>query len=219
MGVPVFTFTDGVEAYILDGERQSFMTNKAVILIDGSNLYLSAKRYGTKVWPPDIERLIRPVLRKPIDAVCKVHYFISYDKTNPAQMRALNSMQKSGVIVHEYGLKHYPDRTMCKECNIVCQSCGRDLRQRPHKEKMIDIALVTEMLELAFQTDPEAYGTFIILSGDKDLIPAIRLVRGKLGKDVVIAGFRDRDPARNSLAFELDKEADQIVNLTELCGL
>lgn len=195
------------------------MSNRAVILIDGSNLYLSAKRYGTKVWPPDIERLIRPALRKPIDAVCKVHYFISYDKANPAQMRALNSMQKAGVIVHEYRLKYYPDQSPCPECSIACPRCGRDLRLKPHKEKMIDIALVTGMLELAFQTDPEVYETFIIVSGDKDLIPGIRLVREKRGKDVVIAGFRDKDPARNSLAYELDKEADQTINLRELLGL
>jgi uncharacterized LabA/DUF88 family protein len=195
------------------------MTNRAVILVDGSNLYLSAKRYGIKVWPPDLEKLVRPVLRKPIDAVCKVHYFISYDKTNPAQMRALNSMQKSGVIVHEYRLKYYPDKSPCQECNIICRSCGRDLRQKPHKEKMIDIALVTEMLELAFQTEPEGFETFIIVSGDKDLIPAIKLVREKRGKDIVVAGFRDKDPAKNSLAYELDKEADQIINLKELLGL
>ena len=195
------------------------MSNRAVILIDGSNLYLSAKRYGAKVWPPDIEKLIRPALRKPVDAVCKTHYFISYDKTNPAQMRALNSMQKSGVIVHEYKLKFYPDQKPCTECNVICRLCGRDLRQKPHKEKMIDIALVTEMLELAFQTDPEVYETFIIVSGDKDLVPAIRFIRDKRGKDVIIAGFRDKDPARNSLAYELDKEADQTINLKELLGL
>jgi uncharacterized LabA/DUF88 family protein len=195
------------------------MTNRAAILIDGSNLYLSAKRYGVKVWPPDIEGLIRPVLKKPIDAVCKIHYFISYDKSNPSQMRALNSMQRSGVIVHEYRLKYYPDQTSCQACNIICQNCGRDLRQKPHKEKMIDIAIVTELLELAFQTDPDLYETFIVVSGDKDLIPAIRLVRERMGKDIVIAGFRDQNPALNSLAYELDKEADQIINLKELLGL
>jgi len=195
------------------------MTNHAVILIDGSNLYLSAKRYGKKVWPPDIEALIRPMLKKPIDAVCKVHYFISYDKSNPAQMRALNSMQKSGTIIHEYRLKYYPDQSPCQQCNIICQKCGRDLRPRPHKEKMIDIALVTGLLEMAFQTGPDVHDTFVIVSGDKDLVPAIKLVREKLCKDVIVVGFRDKDPLKNSLAFELDKEADQIINLKELLGL
>ena len=195
------------------------MTNHAVILIDGSNLYLSAKGYGTKIWPPDIETFIRPILKKNIDAICKVHYFISYDKTNPAQMRALNSMQKSGTIIHEYRLKYYPDSSECTECNVTCQKCGRDLRSKPHKEKMIDIALVTELLEMAFQTDPDVYDTFIIVSGDKDLILAIKLAREKRGKDVVIVGFRDKDPAKNSLAYELDKEADQIIDLKELLGL
>ena len=160
--------------------------------------------------------MLIPKLRKTIDTVYKTHYFISFDRKYPKQRHAINLMQKSGLIAHEYELKFYPERTPCDECNIKCPKCGRDLRLKPHKEKMIDIALATTMLELAFQTEPETLDTFIIVSGDKDLIPAIRLIRRKLGKDVVIAGFRDADPEKNAIAYEMDKEVDQIINLKEL---
>jgi len=36
-----------------------------------------------------------------------------------------------------------------------------------------------------------------------------------LGKEVIVAGFRHENPDLNSLAYELDKEVDKIINLND----
>lgn len=186
-----------------------------VILVDGSNLFLSSKRLGKNVWPPDLARLLLPHIEGDLDQIHSIYYFTSVDRRNQAQRRALNHMAKSGVIVHDFDLKDYSGRKKCAKCNRTCEECGRDLRKKPHKEKMVDIALATKAIELAYQDDPHC-DTFVIVSGDKDLIPAIRLLRERLGKAVIIAGFRHVEPEFNSLAYELDKEVDGMINLCSL---
>lgn len=186
------------------------------IFIDGSNLYLSGKRAGKILWPPDIPKLVLPSVDGDINPVVKTHYFSSIDRTSSRQQRFLNHISKSGIIIYDFDLKCYPDDNTCPSCNNSCAVCGRDLRTKPHKEKMVDIALGTAMIEAAYQKDPCGVDTIIIVSGDKDLIPAIQLVRKKLGKEVLIAGYRENHSLVNSLAYELDKEVDKVINLLDL---
>lgn len=192
------------------------MAKRVVIIIDGTNLFLSAKGHGKDIWPPDLPPLLLPHVDGDINPVCKTHYFTSQDRTNSGQQRALNKISKSGIIVYPYDLKYYSPTNTCSSCNDKCPKCGRDLRTKPHKEKMIDIAIGTKIIEQAYQTTPYPYDTFIIVSGDKDLIPAIQLIRQKLGKEVIVAGFRDEDPDLNTLAYELDKEVDKIINFNDI---
>ena len=192
------------------------MSKNVVILIDGANLFLSGKRNKKEFWPPDIPSLLLPYVDGDINPVHKTHYFTSVDRKNEGQQRALNHISKSGIIVYDYDLKYYPDYNKCSCCSKECPVCGRDLRTKPHKEKMIDIALATKAIEISYQTSPQPYDTIIIVSGDKDLIPTIQLIRQKLGKEVIIAGFRHEDPNINSLAYELDKEVDKVINLNEI---
>ncbi|MFA5313007.1 MAG: NYN domain-containing protein, partial [Methanomassiliicoccales archaeon] len=134
---------------------------------------MSSKRAGITIWPPDIPDIILPSIGGNIDPVTKVHYFTSVDKDNASQVRFLNHISKSGIIVYDFELKCYPDGNECPTCNDHCPDCGRDLRHKPHKEKKVDIAVATKMIELAYQKDP-SFDTFVILSGDKDLIPSIQ---------------------------------------------
>ena len=192
------------------------MPKNVVILVDGANLFLGGKRCRNEIWPPDLPSLLLPYVDGDINPVHKTHYFTSVDRTNNGQQRALNHISKSGIIVYDFDLKYYPDSNECQHCNDKCPVCGRDLRKKPHKEKMLDIALATKAIEIAYQTNPFPYDTFIIVSGDKDLIPMIQLIRQKLGKEVIVAGFRHEDPHLNSLAYELDKEVDKIINFNDI---
>lgn len=194
------------------------MLKRVVILVDGSNLYLSAKRFGKKIWPPDLPDVLLPEIRGKIESVVQVHFFTSVDRKNASQQRFINHISKAGIIVYDFDLKVYRKKDICPDCDILCSKCGRNLRAKPHKEKMIDIAIATKMIELAYQKEPAPYDTFVIVSGDKDLIPAIRLLRQKLGKEIVVAGFRHKDPDKNSLAYELNKEVDKIINLVKIFG-
>jgi uncharacterized LabA/DUF88 family protein len=192
------------------------MAKSVVIIVDGTNLFLSAKGCGVDVWPPDLPPLLLSHVDGDVNPVCKTHYFTSVDRTNRGQQRALNKISRSGIIVYDYDLKCYLDQNTCPSCNDKCPQCGRDLREKPHKEKMIDIAIGTKIIELAYQAHPYLYDTFIIVSGDKDLIPTIQLIRQKLGKEVIVAGFRHENPDINTLAYEIDKEVDKIINFYDI---
>jgi len=194
------------------------MLKRGVILVDGSNLYLSAKRFKKKIWPPDLAKLLLPEIEGTFDSVIQVHFFTSVDRKNASQQRFINHISKAGIIVYDYDLKIYNESNPCPDCNKICEKCGRDLRCKPHKEKMIDIAIATKMIELAYLKEPAPYDTFIIVSGDKDLIPAIRFLRKSLGKEVLVAGFRHKDPEKNSLAYEMNKEVNGIINLVKIFG-
>ncbi len=189
-----------------------------MILVDGSNLYKSMKRCGLNIWPPELPGMLLPHVRGGVDPVCKVHYFTSVDRKNASQQRFINHISNAGLIVYAFDLRSYERKNVCPACDLECQSCGRYLRIRLHWVKMIDIALCTKLIELAYQKEPEPYDTFIVVSGDKDIVPAIRLVRNTLGKEVIVAGFRSKDPAKNSLAYELNREVDGIINLLETRG-
>lgn len=78
---------------------------------------------------------------------------------------------------------------------------------------MVDISIATSLIELSIHKEPVSIDTIMIISGDKDLIPAIRLVRDKFGKEIFVAGFRHKDPGLNSLAYEIDREVDGVVNI------
>ena len=194
------------------------MLKRGVMLVDGSNLYLSAKRFNKKIWPPDLAGLLLPEIEGGFESVIQVHFFTSVDRKNASQQRFINHISKAGIIVYDYDLKVYRAKDICAECDKSCAKCGRDLRIKPHKEKMIDIAIATKMIELAYQKEPAPYDTFIIVSGDKDLIPAIRFLRKNLGKEVIVAGFRHKDPDKNSLAYEMNKEVNAIINLVKIFG-
>ena len=79
-----------------------------------------------------------------------------------------------------------------------------ELRQTPLKQnngevhqKGVDVLLATDLVHLA-HTD--AYDLAIILSGDTDLIEAVKLIR-KLGKKVVIISYHTpRDPSQSNIS-------------------
>ena len=188
---------------------------KVVVIVDASNLYLSAKNYGLKIWPPDISKVILPLLEGPVNPVCQTHFFTSINKKLSSQQRFINHISKQGVIVHPFPLMKIPEAG-CDECNRLCETCNRDLRPRHHQEKKVDIAIATCIIELAYQNKPQEIDTFIVVSDDKDIIPAYQLLRKKLNKEVIIVGFRGRDRSEpNCIAYELDGEVDRIINILD----
>jgi uncharacterized LabA/DUF88 family protein len=198
----------------LDGNRWLKMIELAVV--DGSNLFKSMKRNNKNIWPPELVDILTPHIGESIKPINDIHYFTSFNKNNEKQEKALNKMEDQGVLVYPFELKEYPDRNPCSSCNNTCSECGRDLRIKPHKEKMVDIAIATKLLELGYQKEPFAYDLFIVLSGDKDLIPAIDLLREKLDKKVIVVGFRHRDKDKNTLSYELGRSANKTINLNDI---
>ena len=73
-------------------------------------------------------------------------------------------------------------------------------------EKGIDIALAIDMLSLGFH---KAYDVAILVSGDGDFIPAVKVIKS-LGLRVEVAMFR------NALNPDLKRIADRFIALDEL---
>ena len=121
----------------------------------------------------------------------------------------MGKMKDQGVIMYEYILKKYRPK------KINCPHCKKEVSQKPHREKMVDVATATKIIEMAYESDgPEV---IIVVSGDKDLIPAVKLVREKLGKIVIVVGYRHyKDKRLNCLSWDLAKEADEVINAFDL---
>ncbi len=57
-------------------------------------------------------------------------------------------------------------------------------------EKQVDTSLVTDLLQSAFTG---GFDIAILISGDSDYLPAVRVVQDELNKKVIHAGFENRD--------------------------
>jgi len=201
-----------------DHDRAGGMHKKAVIFVDGSNLFMGMRSVGRFIKPGEVRDLLVPFINGNVHPFVPMHYFVSVDRNSRRKEAFINEISCQGMVVHDYDLRYYPDTRSCKECRVRCSNCGRDLRVRPHKEKMLDVALASNIIEVSFRIPPDHADTFVIVSGDKDFIPVYRSLRER-GKEILVAGFRDSDPIRNRLAYEVDMEVDGIINLNDIHGL
>jgi uncharacterized LabA/DUF88 family protein len=94
--------------------------------------------------------------------------------------------------------------------NPTCQSCHSEITNCPSCESLIertvekgvDTAIVTDMLQHAWD---DTYDIGVLLSGDRDFIPAVQFLN-KRGKKIVHASF-------TNLGQELANECWQQINL------
>lgn len=139
--------------------------NRLMIFIDGSNIYMSMKRFNYK-YKFDYSKLVgelrgdRNLLRT---------YYYASTKVPPIQ---------SQEDFHEMLEMRCNFRTIIKPLH----GRGGD-----KKEKGIDVALVTDFLSLGYKG---AYDTAIIISGDQDYENAIKKVQD-LGLRVEVAGYKN----------------------------
>lgn len=118
------------------------------------------------------------------------HVYISYDPRSPKD-RALRDWATTT-------LDCFPGvQVTCKERKPkgppICPSCHQEIAQCPHCgermirtiEKGIDTAIVTDMIKLAWE---EAWHIAVLVSSDRDFIPAVEFLAAK-GRKIVNAGF------------------------------
>ena len=82
------------------------------------------------------------------------------------------------------------------------------------KQKEVDVALATEMLAGAFR---DAYDVAVLVSGDRDYVPAVERVRAE-GRRVEVAFFGQATSSDHTGSFShhLKKVADRVHELDEL---
>lgn len=163
--------------------------SRVAIFIDGSNLYHNLKRYKIRL---DFEEIIRKVeIRR--DVVDIFYYTALLDRT----------IDEFGYMKH----KRFLDKVgKIANFNIVLCTLRRVLLNDGSVDfamKGDDVYLATDLIKGAYEN---LYDVAIIVSGDADFIPAIKLVQ-KNGKKVINAFFP------KSSSYRLRNCCDGSVNL------
>ena len=113
------------------------------------------------------------------------------------------------MIVHTYELVFREQWLICptcaKEAKTKCADCGTVLTLPPHKSKKIDIQFALSVLQLA-----PSFDEAVLVTGDSDFVPLLKLLRESYGRRVVVAAFKD------AISYELRINADEIVELDGL---
>jgi uncharacterized LabA/DUF88 family protein len=170
------------------------MRPTAILFIDGSNFYHSLREqgclpFGAGEFKKLFERLSAPYDLKKIyfyDAVKNVQKDPDgYSKQQGFHSRLLKS--HANIVIRTRKLRYLVNITdrqienAGKEAGII-DSCKYKLKKfllnlnvlKLTKEKGIDVQLVVDAIEEARKG---AAGTMIILSGDADFVPAVRLIK------------------------------------------
>jgi len=157
---------------------------RVMIFIDGPNLYAARKQLGFKI---DYFKLIKELANG--RQLIRPYFYTAYnpfDENDKEQMmKFLRVLEGGGFSVKAVPLKR-------REGRLV--------------EKGVDVALVTDMLRLAFNN---AYDTAILVSGDADFLEAVRSIKA-LGKRVEVAMFS------HMTSEELKRAADAFIPLERL---
>lgn len=150
---------------------------KAIVYIDGFNLYFSLKEknWQSLMWL-DLVKLSRTLLRPDQELVC-VKYFTARIKNDLQKQQRQNAFLDALATldcleIHEGTYQNH---------EVLCYDCGR--KWHDDKEKQTDVGIATEMLIDSYKKD--FVDDLILITADSDQCPAIRAVRS-LGKFVLI---------------------------------
>lgn len=164
------------------------MANRVAFLIDGFNFYHSvrevSKDSGANYRWLDIKALCSSFLPEiGRDAVCEAVYYFSALATHAEAWRPgtvkrhsayIGALGATGVVVSLSSFKAKPIKVKCPGCK-TWQEIIR------HEEKETDVAIASKLIELAIGKTADSV---VIVTGDTDVIPAIKTARALSAKPV-----------------------------------
>jgi len=144
------------------------MPERVIAYVDGFNLYFGLKEKGWRYYYwPNIRTLCEQLIA-PRQRLLLTKYFTSRVNGDPSKssrqdafIRALKTTPNIEILRGRYGIRGYK-----------CYSCAYE-GQVP-AEKMTDVRIAGEMITDAFQ---DKYDTAFLVSGDRDLVPAVEIIR------------------------------------------
>jgi uncharacterized LabA/DUF88 family protein len=151
---------------------------KAIVYIDGFNLYYGLNSFGSKYKWLDLQTLAENFINDDNTEIVAVKYFTALVKGDAAkserQKTYLNALTANcAKLSIEYGHFLFKDKT--------CRNCGH-LTRIP-EEKKTDVNIACSMLKDAYSN---AFDLAYLISGDSDLVPPVKIVT-ELGKVVIVA--------------------------------
>lgn len=178
---------------------------KTSIFIDYSNVFIPGRRiFGINIDPPKLIKF----LSKGKNLV-HAYLFSSENPKNTGEVNFYRVMRTRGIIVETERLVERSVEIHCPNCKellmpLNCPNCGEEFSLPPHKSKRIDVRMAAQLLDKCHTFDE-----VIVVGGDQDFIPVIRILREDKGKKVYIASFQE------PLSSELPTEVDGIIVLDE----
>ena len=140
---------------------------RAVVIVDGLNLYHALRDLGPNYNNLDISRLSRRLLPKNVE-IPEVFYFTSAPEHLGNEV--LSSHRSYVQLLVESGVKVIEGRF--QKIATRCQGCGEITKI--HREKETDVSIALKIVEAAGKTDTRH---LLLFSADSDLSPALRLAK------------------------------------------
>jgi hypothetical protein len=142
--------------------------NRAIVYIDGLNFYYGALRGTEHKWL-NLETCFRRL--RPGDAIQRIYYFTAIvngdaQKRQQPYLRALATLSLVNVILGKFKTKQIRCRVQS------CTYSGRRTFEAP-EEKRTDVNIALQLLDDALHDRAD---TFVLVTGDSDLVPAIELL-------------------------------------------
>jgi len=171
-------------------------TNRTCFIVDGFNLYHSLVNlcdfFGTNRKRPvkwlDLKKLCNSQISLagrqsglPGRAALQAIYYFSASPTHRSQDHVnrhtlyIECLKSTGVVVQ---LGRF------KKKDVYCRKCKREFVA--HEEKESDVAIAGKLFELCYSNECE---TIVMITGDTDLVPAVKLCKQLFPSKRIIIGF------------------------------
>ena len=164
------------------------MNKKTIVYIDGFNLYYGLLRQNQSFKWLDIRKFSR-LLVSPNNIIVAVKYFtsrVNYDPRKPSakahQEIYLRALQKLGSVEIVEGYYQRQDAKMPFRFE-PCKSCRPYADVIRTEEKRSDVNLATAMMADFHENKADS---FVVISGDADLVAPIEYIRRTGGRNVVV---------------------------------
>ena len=203
----------------------SRMEKKGIIFIDGNNLYHNLKQMKVKPSNIDFKKLTEFITKHFNLELKEVRYYNSMPTLRDGKdlyfshLKFIDDLRKiPRFIIYTRKLQVHSTKELLKEKQDLidsmelCNNCKPIVEQNildaignvKKKEKGVDIMLAVDLVEFAIKNKADA---FVILSGDADFIPAMKLVQrnNKEVFSVSLAKGYSRELRENFRFFVLGK--------------
>ena len=173
---------------------------RSIVYVDGFNLYYGALKGGPHRWL-DLDRYFG--LLRTDDHVQRIWYFtaVIQGPRRERQLTYLKALSSTPRVAIQYG--RYKEKVV--RCTVAGCGCTGTREFHVPEEKGTDVNIAVQMLDDAYQHHAER---MVLVSGDSDLVPAIRTIKQRFPKIRVMVYIPARD-SRRGAATELRTAADK----------
>jgi uncharacterized LabA/DUF88 family protein len=176
---------------------------RVILYVDGFNLYFGMREAGFHNCRWLNLRKLAISLLNSNQELLEINYFTSRVSNNPdkqkRQTNYIEALESVGIKIF-YG--HY------QSSSIECNRCGNIWPT--YNEKMTDVNIATQMITDAYD---DKYDMAMLISGDSDLVPPIKVIHQKFNTKRVFVAF---PPKRHNSSVALVAKGSLIIGRKKL---